>query len=150
MSRRRYSSSSESEVTDSDVSCTSDGDCGIERLNMCIPSLAVMFVGPNPCFALTARKCRKEGQRSVGPLFKLQKLNNPVMVNTIRTWCYLSYCKPIVETTSKYYFADSAPYSDSSSTISRKRFCDPNWEGVSPYLLRALTSAPCSSNNRTA
>ena len=48
-------SSSESEVTDSDVSCqcTNDGDCGIEGPNMCIPSLAGMFVGPNlPLFCV--------------------------------------------------------------------------------------------------
>ena len=39
---------SESEVTDSDVSCTCDEDCGIERPNIRFPSLAGMSVGPNP------------------------------------------------------------------------------------------------------
>ena len=50
----------------------------------------------------------------------------------------------------RYYVTDSAPYSDSSFTIPCSLNADPNWEGVRPDLSGALTSAPCSSNNRTA
>jgi hypothetical protein len=65
---------------------------------------------------------------------------------------YLLYCKYIVEATTRnrYYFTDSAPYSDSSSTIPRSRLGDTIWEGVSPELSRASTSAPRSSNSRMA
>ena len=56
------------------------------------------------------------------------------------------YCKYIVDSTSIYYFTDSAPYSESSFIISCRVV---HWEEVLPNSSRALTSAPCFSNNRT-
>ena len=63
--------------------------------------------------------------------------------------CYPAVVPRIVESLSRYYLIDPEPYFDSSSTISSAFNSEPNWDGVLPNLSSELTSAPCSSNNRT-
>ena len=72
---------------------------------------------------------------------------NSLYHNKIRY--YLLFRRYVVDLTSKYYSTDSdlVPYLDKSSTISCWVV---NSEGVMSLSLRASTSAPCSSNNRTA
>ena len=66
-------SSSGIDVIDADVNHTCDEDCSIEGPKY-VQSFACWHVcRPNPCFALTVRKCCKECQWSVGLSFKLQR-----------------------------------------------------------------------------
>ena len=64
------------------------------------------------------------------------------------TKLFPNYRKYIIESSRFYCFTHLSTYADSSSTISRCPFRDANLEGVLPDLVRALTSAPYSSNNR--